>query len=90
MYYKRGSLSSFPSRPSADPRFRLPSVTNYYQNHRRYVKSINTDQLMGKSVSYSTIDGGDCKPADTTDGKIIYPCGLIANSLFNGGLFSSG
>lgn len=39
---------------------------------------------MGKSVSYSTIDGGDCKPADTTDGKIIYPCGLIANSLFNG------
>lgn len=43
---------------------------------------------MGKSVSYSTIDGGDCKPADTTDGKIIYPCGLIANSLFNGTFLS--
>ncbi|GAA5952832.1 hypothetical protein JCM8115_002362 [Rhodotorula mucilaginosa] len=65
------------------PVFMYYKLTNYYQNHRRYVKSINTDQLMGKSVSYSTIDGGDCKPADTTDGKIIYPCGLIANSLFN-------
>lgn len=63
------------------------AVTNYYQNHRRYVKSINTDQLMGKDVSYGTIQGGDCKPADVTDGRIIYPCGLIANSLFNGALW---
>lgn len=60
------------------------TVTNYYQNHRRYVKSISSSQMLGHTVSYSTINGGDCKPADVRDGKIIYPCGLIANSIFNG------
>ncbi|EPQ28330.1 uncharacterized protein PFL1_04157 [Pseudozyma flocculosa PF-1] len=60
-------------------------LTNYYQNHRRYVKSFDSDQLLGKAVSRSTIDGGECKPLDIDDasGKIIYPCGLIANSVFN-------
>jgi len=59
-------------------------VTNYYQNHRRYVKSIDSSQLNGDAVSYSSINGGDCKPVDSRDGQIIYPCGLIANSVFNG------
>lgn len=61
-------------------------MTNYYQNHRRYVKSIDTDQLLGNSVAYSTVDGGNCKPldVDSRTNKIIYPCGLIANSVFNG------
>jgi hypothetical protein len=59
-------------------------LTNFFQNHRRYVKSLDSDQLKGKAVSPSDLDGGDCKPVDTIDGKAIYPCGLIANSLFNG------
>ena len=61
-------------------------LTNFYQNHRRYVKSLNTDQLKGDPVSFSTIDGGDCKPLDVnkTSGRVVYPCGLIANSIFNG------
>lgn len=59
-------------------------MTNYYQNHRRYVKSIDSSQLNGDAVSYSSINGGDCKPVDSRDGQIIYPCGLIANSVFNG------
>ncbi|GAA5943203.1 CDC50/LEM3 family protein [Sporobolomyces koalae] len=67
----------------ASPVFMYYKLTNYYQNHRRYVKSVNTDQLLGKAVSESTINGGDCKPVDTRDDKIVYPCGLIANSLFN-------
>jgi len=58
-------------------------LTNFYQNHRRYVKSLNSDQLKGKEVSASTLEGGDCKPLATIDGKPIYPCGLIANSVFN-------
>ena len=66
------------------PVFMYYKLTNYYQNHRRYVKSIHSDQLMGKATSYSDISGGDCKPVDVTkEGKIIYPCGLIANSVFN-------
>ena len=59
-------------------------LTNFFQNHRRYVKSLNSDQLKGKFVSPSSLDNSDCKPLGTLDGMAIYPCGLIANSLFNG------
>lgn len=60
-------------------------LTNYYQNHRRYVKSFDANQLKGHVVSYSTIKGGTCKPVDVDPAthKIVYPCGLIANSVFN-------
>ena len=59
-------------------------LTNFYQNHRRYVKSLDTDQLKGKAVPASTIDGGSCDPLQLNGtGKPYYPCGLIANSLFN-------
>ncbi|KAJ6500381.1 cell cycle control protein [Mycena sanguinolenta] len=58
-------------------------LTNFFQNHRRYVKSLDTDQLKGKSVSAGTLNKGNCKPLDTIDGTPIYPCGLIANSQFN-------
>ena len=59
-------------------------LTNFYQNHRRYVKSLDTDQLMGKAVAASTISSGSCDPLKLDpSGKPYYPCGLIANSLFN-------
>ncbi|KAF8185009.1 transcription regulator [Mycena galopus ATCC 62051] len=58
-------------------------LTNFFQNHRRYVKSLDSDQLKGKNVSVKTLNNGDCPPLATIDGKPIYPCGLIANSLFN-------
>lgn len=59
-------------------------LTNFYQNHRRYVKSLDTDQLKGKAVSNKTISGGSCDPLRLgSNGKPYYPCGLIANSLFN-------
>ena len=59
-------------------------LTNFYQNHRRYVKSLDTDQLKGDAVTVSTIKGGPCDPLRLSpDGKPYYPCGLIANSLFN-------
>lgn len=60
-------------------------LTNFFQNHRRYVKSFNSDQLRGKAVSNATLSNGDCKPlAFDSNGRPIYPCGLVANSLFNG------
>ena len=59
-------------------------LTNFYQNHRRYVKSVDTDQLKGKAVSASTIKSGSCDPLRLDgNGKPYYPCGLIANSRFN-------
>ncbi|OCT45652.1 Meiotically up-regulated protein 89 protein [Cladophialophora carrionii] len=59
-------------------------LTNFYQNHRRYVKSLDTDQLSGDFISNSTIHDSACNPIKTNnEGKAYYPCGLIANSIFN-------
>ncbi|KAI1170451.1 CDC50 family protein [Nemania sp. FL0916] len=64
-------------------------LDNFYQNHRRYVNSFNPDQLLAKSVSTSTLENSNCAPLaiETLPGedqpRQIYPCGLIANSLFN-------
>ncbi|RDL37750.1 uncharacterized protein BP5553_05183 [Venustampulla echinocandica] len=67
-------------------------LTNFYQNHRRYAKSFNTDQLSGKAVSASAIHGSDCTPLTTTTvdnvTKPYYPCGLAANSMFNDTFYS--
>ncbi|THC87604.1 hypothetical protein EYZ11_012951 [Aspergillus tanneri] len=66
------------------PVFMYYRLTNFYQNHRRYVKSLDVDQLKGKAVDNKTIDGGSCDPLKLDpSGKAYYPCGLIANSQFN-------
>lgn len=59
-------------------------LTNFYQNHRRYVKSFDVQQLKGDFRSGDQINSGECDPLDTApDGRPYYPCGLIANSMFN-------
>ncbi|KAL8159885.1 hypothetical protein V2J09_001422 [Rumex salicifolius] len=55
-------------------------LDNFYQNHRRYVKSRSDDQLRS-SGSADSISA--CKPEDKSNGNPIVPCGLIAWSLFN-------
>jgi hypothetical protein len=67
------------------PVFFYYRLTNFYQNHRRYVKSFQADQLKGIAVDNGTIDNSACDPIrlDPTTKKPYYPCGLIANSLFN-------
>jgi len=54
-------------------------LTNFFQNHRRYVKSFDSNQLKG---TLGTPDK-NCSPLDTVNGTWYYPCGLIANSMFN-------
>lgn len=67
------------------PVFQYYKLTNFYQNNRRYVQSLDTSQLQGQYVDASSLSSSNCKPlAVTSDGKAIYPCGLIANSVFNG------
>jgi len=66
------------------PVFLYYGLTNFYQNHRRYVKSLDSDQLRGHGGDASKLNNGDCDPLGSIDNKAIYPCGLIANSLFNG------
>ncbi|WFD29160.1 hypothetical protein MSPP1_000165 [Malassezia sp. CBS 17886] len=60
-------------------------LTNYYQNHRRYIKNADYDQMLNKPKSPDDLQSGQCKPLgkDPASGLSIYPCGLIANSVFN-------
>lgn len=59
-------------------------LTNFYQNHRRYVKSRDDNQLLG---ILSDKVSNDCEPFAYDDKnnttKPIVPCGAIANSLFS-------
>ncbi|XP_077244396.1 ALA-interacting subunit 5 isoform X2 [Tasmannia lanceolata] len=55
-------------------------LDNFYQNHRRYVKSRNDKQLRSADNANST---SGCDPEDRANGSPIVPCGLIAWSLFN-------
>ncbi|CAA0818517.1 ALA-interacting subunit 5 [Striga hermonthica] len=56
-------------------------LDNFYQNHRRYVKSRSDQQLRNRASEY---DVKSCKPEDQKDKKRpVVPCGLIAWSLFN-------
>lgn len=58
-------------------------LTNFYQNHRRYVKSRDDNQLLGNFNKDDKLT--DCEPFDRNrgNGQVIVPCGAIANSLFN-------
>lgn len=64
-------------------------LDNFSANHRRYVLSFSEDQIRGNTPSQADVHEGagiTCKilPGPHEDeGKVYYPCGLIANSLFN-------
>eukprot|EP00096_Caligus_rogercresseyi_P005097 TRINITY_DN1998_c0_g1_i1.p1 TRINITY_DN1998_c0_g1~~TRINITY_DN1998_c0_g1_i1.p1 ORF type:complete len:367 (+),score=89.45 TRINITY_DN1998_c0_g1_i1:155-1255(+) len=64
------------------PVFLYYGLTNFYQNHRRYVQSRSDKQLLG-DLSLDPIK--ECAPfdRDNVTGKPYFPCGAIANSLFN-------
>ncbi|KAG0279236.1 hypothetical protein BGZ96_002018 [Linnemannia gamsii] len=69
------------------PVFVYYRLSNFYQNHRRYVKSFDAKQLSGVARTVAELSGGSCDPlAVVSEGDAqypIYPCGLIANSVFN-------
>lgn len=55
-------------------------LDHYYQNHRRYVKSRNEQQLL-HGLGYNSTSS--CRPVELNKGLPIVPCGLVAWSLFN-------
>ncbi|KAJ3412444.1 H(+)-transporting V0 sector ATPase subunit d [Chytridiales sp. JEL 0842] len=78
------------------PVFMYYRLTNFYQNHRRYVKSFDGVQLAGNGGSPSANCDPLSKPSNAPAGSypwiagnnfapnaLIYPCGLIANSYFS-------
>jgi len=62
-------------------------LTDYYQNHRRYVKSRDDVQLLAASEEDLRNPKSDCQPYDKVGDQPIAPCGAIANSLFNDTFF---
>lgn len=68
------------------PLFLYYKLTNFYQNHRKYIESYDINQLRGKAVSAEDLNP-KCDPisyvVENDKKKPIYPCGLIANSMFN-------
>ncbi|KAJ5072713.1 cell cycle control protein [Anaeramoeba ignava] len=69
----------------SSPVYMYYQLTNYHQNHRRYVKSRSDKQLRGEKVSFKDLE--ICKPRRSLDDssspdKIYIPCGLIAYSKF--------
>lgn len=79
------------------PVFFYYELDNFYQNHRRYLKSRNSDQLSGSVLGAGDLD--DCDPIVynkdiktplySLDGTLLdpegvaNPCGLVAKSFFN-------
>jgi len=68
----------------------LPPIWVYYaldafhQNHRRYVKSRDDNQLQEhEDPTFDAASVSMCKPWVTTNGRVNYPCGLVARSIFN-------
>jgi len=55
-------------------------LQNFYQNVRRYVKSIANTQIRGQNV-FSGL--ANCEPLQKYEAETLYPCGLIANTYFN-------
>lgn len=76
------------------PIYMYYQLKNFYQNHRRYVKSRSDVQLRNDGM-YEV--SGSCEPLATrscsnggTDGTCaVYPCGLIAWSVFNDTFYSN-
>lgn len=68
----------------AAPVYVYYQLSNFYQNHRRYVKSYDKAQMLG-STAFEAIQEKNCEPLTFATGTEtqLNPCGLIANSLFN-------
>ncbi|RUP43260.1 CDC50/LEM3 family, partial [Jimgerdemannia flammicorona] len=78
----RCAIEFFLPQPLKAPVFLYYRLTNFFQNHRRYVKSFDASQLKGEAVGAGTLDTS-CAPLGSNDSVPYYPCGLIANSIFN-------
>eukprot|EP01053_Blabericola_migrator_P004242 Blabericola_migrator_1__4241@NODE_22_length_22262_cov_139_742014_g19_i0_p8_GENE_NODE_22_length_22262_cov_139_742014_g19_i0NODE_22_length_22262_cov_139_742014_g19_i0_p8_ORF_typecomplete_len344_score47_42CDC50/PF03381_15/2_1e02CDC50/PF03381_15/2_6e68Neurensin/PF14927_6/0_82Neurensin/PF14927_6/39Tetraspanin/PF00335_20/18Tetraspanin/PF00335_20/2_1SfLAP/PF11139_8/34SfLAP/PF11139_8/1_4DUF1700/PF08006_11/12DUF1700/PF08006_11/4DUF5362/PF17319_2/9_8DUF5362/PF17319_2/4_5e03DUF5362/PF17319_2/20CD20/PF04103 len=66
------------------PTYVYYALTNFYQNHRRYLMSRSNAQLQGQVITDAS-QLSDCEPVLlSSDGySILTPCGLAAKSVFN-------
>ncbi|OBR07470.1 LOW QUALITY PROTEIN: LEM3 family/CDC50 family protein [Colletotrichum higginsianum IMI 349063] len=82
---KQCTIQFYIPEPMGPPVLFYYHLTNFYQNHRRYVASFYDKQLKGNAESASNVNSSSCEPLewDSEAQKPYYPCGLIANSMFN-------
>lgn len=82
---KRCNLDFSVPETMSGPIFMYYRLTNFYQNHRQYIKNYDPNQLLGSVVSQDTLNT-NCGPLalNSDNNLVVYPCGLIANSMFNG------
>ncbi|KAH7829763.1 putative cell cycle control protein [Monocercomonoides exilis] len=67
----------------SEPVFLYYGLTSFHTNHRRFLASRDEKQLAGKDISEDALK--DCDPR-ISDGIGIhekYPCGLVAEAIFN-------
>uniref|UniRef100_A0A1A8B471 Cell cycle control protein 50A n=1 Tax=Nothobranchius furzeri TaxID=105023 RepID=A0A1A8B471_NOTFU len=76
------SLPFYLDQPYDSNVFMYYGLSNFYQNHRRYVKSRDDSQLNGNQESLKD-PSKECEPYAWSSSKPIAPCGAIANSMFN-------
>jgi len=57
-------------------------LVNFWQSHRVYLMSRSDNQLEG-----SVLNTVVCSPSSTLDDKVIYPCGLLPQSVFTDRFF---
>ncbi|KAF7655538.1 hypothetical protein LDENG_00054520 [Lucifuga dentata] len=76
------SIPFYLDQPYESNVFMYYGLSNFYQNHRRYVKSRDDSQLNGDADSLLK-PSKECEPYAYNENKPIAPCGAIANSLFN-------
>ncbi|KAF4724028.1 hypothetical protein FOZ63_027789 [Perkinsus olseni] len=60
-------------------------LSNFYQNHRLFIDSRSDAQLANPTAVRPGADPpAECEPATkSAEGKIYYPCGLVARAVFN-------
>ncbi|CDJ39334.1 LEM3 / CDC50 family protein, putative [Eimeria tenella] len=58
-------------------------LSNYFQNHRHFMKSRSDKQLGGKVFTAASEVSSSCDPrVESADGRILHPCGLSAAAVF--------
>ncbi|XP_037541958.1 cell cycle control protein 50A [Nematolebias whitei] len=76
------SIPFYLDQPYESNVFMYYGLSNFYQNHRRYVKSRDDSQLNGNEESLRK-PSKECEPYARHNNRAIAPCGAIANSMFN-------
>ena len=79
------TISITPTTTLRGPVSVLYQLHNLNQNHRSYVKSRLDSTLQGQVITDARVLADNCDPlVYAADGRILHPCGLIAQSWFNG------